>query len=131
LYTFDGSADRNKKCGEPRSKSSIFEVVQHHIELACEGNEAELKKSYTVSGVKDKYTEYWTNDILSQFKKAVERGESKPQVTAALKQWVKDHSDDIYSPFLTTDGMIYLGILDFQLTGIVSHRLRSSPRHTH
>ncbi|KAF8145504.1 hypothetical protein K438DRAFT_2097776 [Mycena galopus ATCC 62051] len=92
-------------CGEARSKNSIFKVVQQQIHLACEGNETELKKSYTSSGVKDKYTKYWINDILSQFKKAVQNGEPKPQVTDALKKWVKDHSNEIYSPFLTTDSV--------------------------
>lgn len=44
-------------------------MVQEQIKLACERKEAELKKSYTSMGVKDKYTEYWINDLLSQFKK--------------------------------------------------------------
>ncbi|KAJ7929864.1 hypothetical protein B0H13DRAFT_2310253 [Mycena leptocephala] len=82
--------------------------------------------SYTSTGVKDKYTEYWINDLLSQFKKAVESGKSKAQTTEELKQWVKDHADDIYSAFLTTDGFdpsrdtpiellhtILLGVLKF------------------
>ncbi|KAJ7333330.1 hypothetical protein DFH08DRAFT_785684 [Mycena albidolilacea] len=90
-------------CAEPRSKSLILETVQKQVELACEGNEAELKRTYTANGIKDKYTEYWINDILDQFKKEVDRGASKATVSAALKQWVKDHNDDIYSPFLTTD----------------------------
>jgi predicted nucleic acid-binding Zn ribbon protein len=94
----------NLKCGEPRSQSVILETVQRQIELACEGDEVELKKTYTASGIKDKYTEYWINDILSQFKKETERGASKDTTTAALKQWVKDNNNDIYSPFLTTDG---------------------------
>ncbi|KAJ7165453.1 hypothetical protein C8R43DRAFT_878421 [Mycena crocata] len=91
--------------GEPRTLQNVFETVKHQIQLACEGNEAELKKSYTATGIKDKYTEYWINDILSQFKKAMGRGEDKQAVTEALKMWVKDHSDDIYSAFLTTDGL--------------------------
>ncbi|KAJ7302189.1 hypothetical protein DFH08DRAFT_826815 [Mycena albidolilacea] len=62
------------------------------------------RHTYTASGIKDKYTEYWINDILSQFKKEVERGASKDAVSMALKQWVKDNNDNIYSPFLTTDG---------------------------
>jgi hypothetical protein len=95
----------NLKPGERRSKSLILETVQRQIELACEGDEVELKKTYTASGIKDKYTEYWINDILSQFKKEVERGASKDAVSVALKQWVKDNNDNIYSPFLTTDGM--------------------------
>ncbi|KAK6997334.1 hypothetical protein R3P38DRAFT_2563581 [Favolaschia claudopus] len=92
--------------GDPRTQNSVFETVQQQIELACEGNESELKKNYTATGVKDKYTEHWVNDILSQFKKAVESGKDKDVVTAELKQWVKDHSDDIYSAFLTTDGFV-------------------------
>ncbi|KAF7352112.1 hypothetical protein MVEN_01174200 [Mycena venus] len=88
---------------EPRSKSGIFDVVQQQIKLACEGNETALKKSYTATGIKDKYTEHWINDILSQFKKAVDNGKSKAQATNELKQWTKDHADVIYSPFLTTD----------------------------
>ncbi|KAJ7196272.1 hypothetical protein GGX14DRAFT_403477 [Mycena pura] len=90
--------------GEPRTLENVFETIQHQLNLACEGNETDLKKSYTATGIKDKYTEYWINDILSQFKKAVANGEDKQAVTEVLKQWVKDHSDDIYSAFLTTDG---------------------------
>jgi hypothetical protein len=60
---------------------------------------------YTASGIKDKYTDYWINNILSQFKKEIEREASKDTVSAALKQWVKDNNGDIYIPFLTTDGM--------------------------
>jgi hypothetical protein len=78
------------------------------IELACEGNETELKKMYTASGIKDKYTEYWINDILSQFKKQVDSGVSKETVTEALKKWVEDNRKTIYSAFLTTDGMFLL-----------------------
>jgi predicted nucleic acid-binding Zn ribbon protein len=85
-------------------------VVQEQIKLACEGKEAELKKSYTSTGVKYKYPEYWINDLLSQFKKAVESGKSKAQTTEELKQWVKDHADDIYSAFLTTDGACSLSL---------------------
>ncbi|KAJ7191355.1 hypothetical protein GGX14DRAFT_407292 [Mycena pura] len=90
--------------GELRSKSLILETVQRQIELACEGNKAELQKTYTATGIKDKHTEYWIKDILCQFKKEVERGASKNAVSVALKQWVKDNNDMIYSPFLTTDG---------------------------
>ncbi|KAJ7792328.1 hypothetical protein B0H13DRAFT_1935744 [Mycena leptocephala] len=90
-------------CGEPRSKATILETVQKMIELACEGNETELKKMYTASGIKDKYTEYWINDILSQFKKQVDSGVSKETVTEALKKWVEDNRKTIYSAFLTTD----------------------------
>ncbi|KAJ7331434.1 hypothetical protein DFH08DRAFT_814739 [Mycena albidolilacea] len=57
------------------------------------GDEAELKKTYTASGIKNKYTEYWISDILAQFKKEVERGASKDTISVALKH-----------PFLTTDG---------------------------
>ncbi|KAJ7501897.1 hypothetical protein B0H11DRAFT_2155297 [Mycena galericulata] len=93
----------SKQSGEPRSKENIVKTIQHQIELACEGNESELKKSYTASRIKDKYTEYWINDILSRFKKAVNEGQSKDTVTENLKNWVKDHSGDIYSAFLTAD----------------------------
>jgi predicted nucleic acid-binding Zn ribbon protein len=79
-------------------------MVKRQIELACEGNEAELKKTYTASGIKDKHTEYWINDILSQFKKEVSRGVSKDVVTAALKKWVDENYDNVYSAFLTTYG---------------------------
>ncbi|KAJ7796893.1 hypothetical protein B0H14DRAFT_2619471 [Mycena olivaceomarginata] len=58
------------KSGEPRSKEDILGTVEHQIELACEGDETDLKKTYKASGIKDKYTEYWISDILSQFKKA-------------------------------------------------------------
>src|SRR4051812_32103761 len=71
------------KCAEPRSKSLILETVQKQVELACEGNEAELKRTYTANGIKDKYTEYWINDILDQYKKEVDRGASKATVSAA------------------------------------------------
>ncbi|KAF8133544.1 hypothetical protein K438DRAFT_1641291 [Mycena galopus ATCC 62051] len=84
------------KSGEPRSKEDILGTVEHQIELACEGNETDLKKTYKASGIKDKYTEYWISDILSQFKKAVERGEKKADVTLALKEWVKKNYDDVY-----------------------------------
>ncbi|KAJ7904831.1 hypothetical protein B0H13DRAFT_2510580 [Mycena leptocephala] len=90
--------------GEPRSKDDILKMVKRQIELACEGNEAELKKTYTASGIKDKHTEYWINDILSQFKKEVSRGISKDIVTAALKKWVDENYDNVYSAFLTTNG---------------------------
>ncbi|KAJ7917332.1 hypothetical protein B0H13DRAFT_2443031 [Mycena leptocephala] len=90
--------------GEPRSKDDILKMVKRQIELACEGNEAELKKTYTASGIKDKHTEYWINDILSQFKKEVSRGVSKDVVTAALKKWVDENYDNVYSAFLTTNG---------------------------
>jgi hypothetical protein len=110
MFSVGGSPTRNHtlinffKCGEARSKGLILETVQKQIKLACEGDETELKKTYTASGIKDRYTEYWINDILSQFKKEVAQGASKDTVSTALKQWVKDHNDDIYSPFLTTDG---------------------------
>ncbi|KAF8144720.1 hypothetical protein K438DRAFT_1910920 [Mycena galopus ATCC 62051] len=89
--------------GDARSKDTILASVREQVDLACEGNEAELKKNYTASGIKDKYTEYWINDILSQFKVEVAKGESKEKVTEALKKWVEDNQDSIYSPFLTTD----------------------------
>ncbi|KAK7018537.1 hypothetical protein R3P38DRAFT_3320225 [Favolaschia claudopus] len=43
------------------------------------------------------------NDVLSQFKKAVDSGRDKAGVPEELKKWVSDHSNDIFNAFLMAD----------------------------
>jgi hypothetical protein len=92
--------------GKPRSCSSILTELEKQVDLACKGSGKEIQQRQTDTGTKDGYTEYWIQDILAR-RKAMQK--SSPEMTEAamyqvLAQWVTDKRDQIYNPFLLTEG---------------------------
>ncbi|KAJ7756607.1 hypothetical protein B0H16DRAFT_1458060 [Mycena metata] len=78
------------KAGVPRTKEQILE---------------ELRKqdSQTATGVKDAYTQFHIDELISRFKqmRKDQPDRSVDDIEAELIQWTIDNRDRIYSPFLT------------------------------
>ncbi|KAJ6579420.1 hypothetical protein B0H10DRAFT_1835571 [Mycena sp. CBHHK59/15] len=84
----------------------IMAELENQVKLACSGVAKHIKDSQTQTGIKDMYTQYWIDQLLSRFKemKFSEPNRSDQDIQAELIQWTVDNRDKIYSAFLSTDG---------------------------
>ncbi|KAJ7218497.1 hypothetical protein GGX14DRAFT_560838 [Mycena pura] len=90
--------------GSPRTKDGVRAELQHQIQLACAGVATPIKETQTNTGVKDPYTQYWIDDILSRYKML---SKSDPQrdgadIECELLTWVNEHQAIIENPFYST-----------------------------
>ncbi|KAF8193520.1 hypothetical protein K438DRAFT_2131595 [Mycena galopus ATCC 62051] len=92
--------------GAPRTKESILEELRKQVKLACSGVIKHVKDSQTETGVKDAYTQFYIDELLSRFKelKKEEPNRTVDEIESELLQWTVDNKDTIYSPFLTLKG---------------------------
>ncbi|KAJ7583762.1 hypothetical protein C8J56DRAFT_893430 [Mycena floridula] len=118
--------------GKARDKETILKEVQKQVKVACNGIAQPIKERQTDTGVKDAFTQYWIEHILQQFKVMVdsEDGRTEADISKELCQWVDDHYDDIFSPFLTLKGLdptkdTLVEILHTILLGILKRQLKT------
>ncbi|KAJ7502054.1 hypothetical protein B0H11DRAFT_1855007 [Mycena galericulata] len=92
--------------GLPRTKENILGELENQVKLACSGVSQRVKDSQTETGVKDMYTQYWIDQLISRFKqiKRDNPTRSNTDIEEELVQWTRANSDKIYSPFLTMKG---------------------------
>ncbi|KAJ7659979.1 hypothetical protein B0H17DRAFT_1163121 [Mycena rosella] len=92
--------------GTPRTKDHILDELGNQVRLACSGILQPIKDSQTRTGVKDMYTQYWIDELISRFKemKKDDPTRSTADIQEELVQWTVENSDKIYSGFLTTKG---------------------------
>ncbi|KAJ6529323.1 hypothetical protein B0H19DRAFT_1214550 [Mycena capillaripes] len=96
-----------RKC-EPEhlaQRKKIMAELENQVKLACAGVAKPITDSQTQTGVKDMYTQYWINHLLSRFKdmKTDDSARSNQDIQAELVQWTVDNRDTLYSAFLATD----------------------------
>ncbi|KAJ7866405.1 hypothetical protein B0H14DRAFT_2504339 [Mycena olivaceomarginata] len=91
------------EAGVPRSKAQIIEELQKQVKLACAGVSKPVKASQTETGVKDTYTQFWIDGLITRFQqmKKEEPNRSIEEIQEELIQWTVDNRDKLYSPFLT------------------------------
>ncbi|KAJ7460434.1 hypothetical protein B0H11DRAFT_2316022 [Mycena galericulata] len=92
--------------GELRTKEHTLTELKKQVELACGGVAKRVQELQTQTGVKDVYTQYWIEQILSR---AAEMCRQNPDASeAAIKseliQWTRDNEEKLYSPFLMLKG---------------------------
>ncbi|KAJ7762229.1 hypothetical protein B0H16DRAFT_1455842 [Mycena metata] len=94
------------EAGVPRTKEQILEELQKQVKLACSGIIKPVKDSQTETGVKDAYTQYFIDQLISRFKemRKDEPDRDVKEITTELIQWTVDNRDQIYSPFLKLKG---------------------------
>ncbi|KAJ7671105.1 hypothetical protein B0H14DRAFT_3178540 [Mycena olivaceomarginata] len=94
------------EAGVPRSKAQIIEELQKQVKLACAGVSKPVKASQTETGVKDTYTQFWIDGLITRFQqmKKEEPDRSIEEIQEELIQWTVDNRDKLYSPFLTMKG---------------------------
>ncbi|KAJ7795671.1 hypothetical protein B0H14DRAFT_3114648 [Mycena olivaceomarginata] len=94
------------EAGVPRSKAQIIEELQKQVKLACAGVSKPWKASQTETGVKDTYTQFWIDGLITRFQqmKKEEPNRSIEEIQEELIQWTVDNRDKLYSPFLTMKG---------------------------
>lgn len=99
---------RSLEAGVPRTKEQILEELQKQVKLACSGVIKPVKDSQTETGVKDAYTQYFIDQLISRFKemRKDEPDRDVKEITTELIQWTVDNRDQIYSPFLKLKGEI-------------------------
>lgn len=97
---------RAYKAGVPRTKEQIIQELEKQVKLACSGVIKPVKDLQTKTGVKDMYTQFWIDGIISQFKemRKAEPNRSVEEIQEELVQWTVDNRDIIYSEFLTMKG---------------------------
>ncbi|KAJ7269179.1 hypothetical protein C8J57DRAFT_1609392 [Mycena rebaudengoi] len=94
------------EAGVPRSKEQILLELEKQVKLACSGVIKHVKDSQTSTGVKDTYTQFWIDQLISRFKemRRNDPDRSVQHVQEELIQWTIDNRGKIYSPFLTMKG---------------------------
>lgn len=94
------------QAGEPRTKELITTELKKQVKLACSGVIKHVKDLQTETGVKDAYTQFTIDELLSRFKEMKKAEPTRPieEIEAELIQWTVDNEDRIYSPFLTMKG---------------------------
>ncbi|KAF8136030.1 hypothetical protein K438DRAFT_1911592 [Mycena galopus ATCC 62051] len=93
------------EAGVPRTKEFILQQLQKQVKLACSGVIKPVKDLQTETGVKDAYTQFYIDELLSRFKEMKkDYNLTVEEITSELTQWMLDNEEKIYSPFLTTKG---------------------------
>ncbi|KAJ7364335.1 hypothetical protein DFH08DRAFT_949935 [Mycena albidolilacea] len=94
------------EAGVPRAKAQIIEELQKQVKLACAGVSKPVKASQTETGVKETYTQFWIDGLITRFQqmKKEEPNRSVEEIQEELIQWTVDNRDKLYSPFLTMKG---------------------------
>jgi hypothetical protein len=100
------ASNRTLQAGTPRTKEQILREVDKQVKLACSGVKQHVKDSQTETGVKDAYTQFWIDDLLSRFQEIKKNNPNRgnKDIETELIQWTVDNRDKIYSPFLTMKG---------------------------
>ncbi|KAJ6588551.1 hypothetical protein B0H19DRAFT_1013424 [Mycena capillaripes] len=94
------------EAGVLRTKEQIIQELEKQVKLACSGVIQPVKDLQTKTGVKDMYTQFWIDGIISRFKemRKDEPNRSVEEIREELVQWTVENRDKIYSGFLTTKG---------------------------
>ncbi|KAJ6626597.1 hypothetical protein B0H10DRAFT_2300403, partial [Mycena sp. CBHHK59/15] len=91
--------------GTPRTKEKILEELEKQVNLACLGVAKPVQDAQTATGVKDVYTQFWIDDLISRSREMrKDKARSLDDIKKELIQWTVDNRDKIYSPFLTMKG---------------------------
>jgi len=81
--------------------------VKAQVRTACLGVAVTVERLQTETGVKDTYTQYWIDNLISRardLKKA--QPQRKPtEIQDELMVWVNENKTKIYNPFLTLEGI--------------------------
>ncbi|KAF7378116.1 hypothetical protein MSAN_00235900 [Mycena sanguinolenta] len=85
--------------GAPRSKEFILQELKKQVKLACSGVVKHVKDMQTETGVKDAYTQFYIDDLLSRFKEMRKNGPARTleDIESELVKWAVDNEDKIYS----------------------------------
>ncbi|KAJ7245583.1 hypothetical protein C8J57DRAFT_1679671 [Mycena rebaudengoi] len=83
------------EAGVPRTKEQILVELEHQVQLACSGVIKHVKESQMNTGVKDTYTQFWIDDLLSRFKtmRNAEPDRSVQDIQMELIQWTVENRD--------------------------------------
>ncbi|KAJ7169264.1 hypothetical protein C8R43DRAFT_1155871 [Mycena crocata] len=92
--------------GIPRTKEKTLDELENQILLACSGVAQTVTDEQKRTGVKDMYTQYWIDQLISRFKdmKKNDPTRSNADIRDELVQWTRENQEKIYSGFLTTKG---------------------------
>ncbi|KAF8214161.1 hypothetical protein K438DRAFT_2009234 [Mycena galopus ATCC 62051] len=84
--------------GEPRTKEFILEELKKQVKLACSGVIKHVKDLQTETGVKDTYTQFYIDQLLSRFKELKKEEPNRPvdEIESELVQWTVDNENTIY-----------------------------------
>ncbi|KAJ6514022.1 hypothetical protein DFH09DRAFT_1099773 [Mycena vulgaris] len=87
-------------------KGDIVQELEKQVKLACSSVIKHVKDSQTETGVKDAYTQFYIDELLSRFKEMRKNEPNRlvEDIETELVQWTVDNGDKIYSPFLTMKG---------------------------
>ncbi|KAJ7841739.1 hypothetical protein B0H14DRAFT_3086730 [Mycena olivaceomarginata] len=94
------------EAGVPRTKELILGELKKQVKMACSGVIKHVKDLQTETGVKDVYTQFYIDGLISRFKsiRKDEPNRTVEDIEAELIQWTVDNGDNIYSPFFAMKG---------------------------
>ncbi|KAJ7829031.1 hypothetical protein B0H14DRAFT_3718234 [Mycena olivaceomarginata] len=81
--------------GAPRTKEQILEELEKQVRLACCGVAKPVQNCQKATGVKDVYTQFWIDQLLSRFKEMrKDKARSADDIKKELIQWTIDNRFD-------------------------------------
>ncbi|KAJ7855645.1 hypothetical protein B0H14DRAFT_3085413 [Mycena olivaceomarginata] len=94
------------EAGVPRTKELILGELKKQVKMVCSGVIKHVKDLQTETGVKDVYTQFYIDGLISHFKSICkdESNRTVEDIEAELIQWTVDNGDNIYSPFFAMKG---------------------------
>ncbi|OBZ74735.1 hypothetical protein A0H81_05600, partial [Grifola frondosa] len=96
--------------GISRTKVNVLNELQTQVALACRGVTQPIKDCQTATGMKDAYTQFWIEDLISRARemRRTQPSQSVQEIQQELMSWVKDNDAQIYNPFLTLQGLLII-----------------------
>ncbi|KAG7093258.1 hypothetical protein E1B28_006941 [Marasmius oreades] len=93
--------------GNPRTKEKIRSELEAQVKMACSGIACStLQTRQKETGTKDAYMEYWIDNLTQRYNELQngEANKSEDEAQQILFEWAEEHHDNIYNPFLSTNG---------------------------
>ncbi|KAI0816060.1 hypothetical protein BC628DRAFT_1414013 [Trametes gibbosa] len=91
--------------GDARNKENTLGALKHQVTLACLGVEKHVRDEQTCTGIKDRYTQFWIDQLLQRARDMKKQGQRAQDIQRELLVWVDVNSSFIYNPCLTLVGL--------------------------
>ncbi|KAJ6448104.1 hypothetical protein C8R45DRAFT_1115491 [Mycena sanguinolenta] len=93
--------------GIARNATEIREELQTQLQLATKGNSEAIKARQTVSGTKDKMTQYWIGKLLARYEamRTANPRRNTQDISQELQSWLSEQPGDKMNPLLDLTGL--------------------------
>jgi GMP synthase PP-ATPase subunit len=90
--------------GKPRNSNEIEANLEKVLRLACSGVKSNVAKEQAATGIKDQYTQFWIDQLLSRAQELKNQHMSPTQIQDELLRWVDEKMATIKNEIFTLKG---------------------------